>query len=85
MADAKTTLERMKTTARRAVSWVRMRVPVGLRLPLGLLLIVMGIFGFLPILGFWMIPFGIAVAALDAKPLWQWITGRKTSDPDNAP
>lgn len=35
----------------------------------GLLLIFAGVFGFLPILGFWMIPLGIAVAALDIRPL----------------
>ena len=40
-------------------------VPVGLRAPIGVLLVVGGIFGFLPILGFWMIPLGIAVIGLD--------------------
>lgn len=49
---------------------VRRRVPPGLRLVLGLLLILGGVLGFLPILGFWMIPLGIAVAALDIE-LWR--------------
>jgi hypothetical protein len=53
----------------RALVSIRRRVPPGLRLVLGLLLIVGGILGFLPVLGFWMIPLGIAVAALDIKPL----------------
>jgi hypothetical protein len=53
---------------------IRRRVPPGLRLVLGLLLIVGGILGFLPILGFWMIPLGVAVAALDVIPLWRWLT-----------
>jgi len=53
---------------------IRRRVPPGLRLILGLLLIVGGILGFLPILGFWMIPLGVAVAALDVIPLWRWLT-----------
>jgi hypothetical protein len=52
---------------------IRRRVPPGLRLVLGLLLIVGGILGFLPILGFWMIPLGVAVAALDVIPLWRWL------------
>jgi hypothetical protein len=47
----------------------RKRVPPGLRLVLGILLICGGIVGFLPVLGFWMIPLGVMVAALDIKPL----------------
>ncbi len=50
---------------------VRRRVPPGLRLVLGLLLICGGILGFLPILGFWMIPLGFAVAMLDVMPLYR--------------
>lgn len=50
---------------------VRRNVPPGLRLVLGLVLIVAGIFGFLPILGFWMIPLGFFIAALDIRPLWR--------------
>ena len=32
---------------------------------LGLALIIGGVFGFLPVLGFWMIPLGVAVIFLD--------------------
>ena len=39
----------------------------GWRLPLGVVLILFGFLGFLPILGFWMIPLGIAVAAMDIR------------------
>ena len=53
------------------IEWTRRSVPRGLRLVLGLLLIGGGVLGFLPILGFWMIPLGIAVAALDVRPLSQ--------------
>ncbi len=53
----------------RALVAIRRRVPPGLRLVLGLFLIAGGILGFLPVLGFWMIPLGIAVAALDIRPL----------------
>ena len=48
---------------------IRRRVPPGLRLPLGLVLMVGGVFGMLPVLGFWMLPLGAAVVALDVRPL----------------
>jgi hypothetical protein len=46
-----------------------------LRLGLGIGLIVGGLFGFLPILGFWMLPLGIIVLAVDipaAQRLIHW-------------
>lgn len=55
---------------------IRRRVPAGLRLPLGLLLMVGGVFGMLPVLGFWMLPLGVAVAALDVRLLWEAVRGR---------
>ncbi len=51
---------------------IRQRVPPGARLLVGLVLMLGGVFGFLPIVGFWMIPLGIAVAALDVKPFCRW-------------
>lgn len=57
--------------SKRAIQWTERSVPLGLRLVLGLLLIGGGVFGFLPVLGFWMIPLGLAVAALDIRPLCQ--------------
>ncbi len=36
-----------------------------LRIAAGILLIVLGLFGFLPILGFWMIPLGVMVLSAD--------------------
>jgi hypothetical protein len=36
-----------------------------LRILSGVLLIILGIFGFLPILGFWMIPLGLVVLSAD--------------------
>lgn len=51
--------------------WVRARVRPGWRWPLGFLLVLLGFLGFLPILGFWMIPLGLAVAAMDIRPLWR--------------
>jgi hypothetical protein len=58
-----------KDTLRRGVKWSEENVPPGLRSILGILLIVGGVFGFLPILGFWMIPLGAALIALDIAPL----------------
>ena len=36
------------------------------RILIGLALILGGVFGFLPVLGFWMIPLGLAVIFIDA-------------------
>src|SRR5690625_5080872 len=36
-----------------------------LRIPLGVLLVLGGLLGFLPILGFWMVPLGLLLLALD--------------------
>lgn len=63
----------IRRRVKRGLVWIKANIPPGLRLVLGLLLIIGGIFGFLPVLGFWMIPFGIAVAALDIKPIWRAI------------
>lgn len=51
------------------LDWTERKLPPGLRLVVGLLLMVFGVFGFMPIFGFWMLPLGVAVAALDVKPL----------------
>lgn len=53
----------------RSLVRIRRRVPPGLRLPLGILLMAGGVLGFLPVLGFWMLPLGFAVAMLDLQPL----------------
>jgi hypothetical protein len=54
-----------------SASWVRV--------PLGLILIVGGVLGFLPILGFWMVPLGLVLLALDfallRRPTAQLIVG----------
>ena len=57
----------LRQRLRRCTARVKSRVPYGLRLPLGVLLMCGGVLGFLPILGFWMLPVGFAVAALDIK------------------
>ncbi|MGD9864518.1 MAG: hypothetical protein AB7S99_15035 [Pseudodonghicola sp.] len=55
-----------------ALLHIRRRVPRGLRFVLGLMLIVGGIFGFLPVLGFWMIPLGVMVASFDVRLALRW-------------
>jgi hypothetical protein len=40
-----------------------------LRLPMGVLLTFGGLLGFLPIVGFWMLPIGLALLAEDMRPL----------------
>ena len=49
--------------------WVRQPHMHLVRVPLALLLIVGGVFSFLPILGLWMLPLGLAVLAVDVPPL----------------
>jgi len=39
-----------------------------LRKTIGILLVIGGLFGFLPVLGYWMIPIGLALLAVD----WPW-------------
>lgn len=64
--DRKTSLLRR---LRRAFAWGRLKLPFGVRTVFGLALLAGGIFGFLPILGFWMIPLGLVLIALDVPPL----------------
>jgi hypothetical protein len=53
----------------RVIRWTQRRIPPGFRTALGLLLMVGGLLGFLPVLGFWMLPVGIAVVVTDVPPL----------------
>lgn len=68
---------RIRRAAHNGRIWVKKRIPPGLRLVVGLLLIAAGLFGFLPVLGFWMVPLGIAVAALDVIPVWRWLRRKR--------
>lgn len=61
----------LRRRVRQAVDWIGRNVPPGFRFVLGLLLVAGGVLGFLPILGFWMIPLGFAVAAMDVRGLWR--------------
>lgn len=66
---------RLRRGLARSRAWARAHIPPGLRLVVGLVLMVGGVFGFLPVLGFWMIPLGVAVAMLDILPIWRWFKG----------
>jgi hypothetical protein len=55
--------------AYRLVRWAQRRLPPGIRTFCGILLMIGGVFGFLPILGFWMFPLGLALVIADFPPL----------------
>jgi hypothetical protein len=42
------------------------------RIPLGIVLVLFGALGFLPVLGFWMLPLGIVVLAVDVPFVRHW-------------
>ena len=54
--------------AYRCTLWSDHHLPRGVRAALGVVLAVFGVFGFLPVLGFWMVPLGAALVALDVPP-----------------
>ncbi|MBN9076787.1 MAG: hypothetical protein BGN87_15130 [Rhizobiales bacterium 65-79] len=43
-----------------------------LRIAIGVVLVVLGFFGFLPILGFWMIPLGLLVLSYEFATVRRW-------------
>ena len=57
-----------KAFSYRVLAWAKTKLPPGIRSLVGLLFMVGGVFGFLPILGFWMFPLGLALIALDLPP-----------------
>ena len=73
-----------KDALRRGVTWGDENVPRGIRSVLGIVLIVGGVFGFLPILGFWMLPLGAALIALDIPPLRHRLVAWLGGDKDKA-
>ena len=52
----------------------RIRLPESrmLRMGLGILLVIGGILGFLPVLGFWMIPLGLLILSHDIPTVRRW-------------
>lgn len=62
-------LERRSPRFGRALSVLTAPRRAWLRLPAALGLIVGGVAGFLPVLGFWMLPLGLILLAIDIPPL----------------
>jgi hypothetical protein len=67
-------IDRLPPRLNAAVRFLRRPSGVWLRIPAGLLLIVGSVFSFLPILGIWMLPFGLALLAEDIPMLKSWRT-----------
>ena len=51
------------------LDWVRQPRLLIVRIPLSIILILGGIFSFLPVLGIWMLPLGLLMLAVDIPPL----------------
>lgn len=62
-------IERQVPASARFLQWIRRPGLHLVRIPLGILLILGGIFSFLPVLGLWMLPLGLLVLAVDVPPL----------------
>ena len=58
-------IERRVPAASRLLQWLRQPSSRLVRIPLGFLLVLGGIFSFLPVLGIWMLPLGLLLLALD--------------------
>lgn len=53
----------------RSLLWGDRRIPRGARSAVGVGVAMLGLLGFLPVIGFWMLPLGLALIALDVPPL----------------
>lgn len=77
---------KLVTVMRRWITWSDRRLPPGVRSVLGVFFIAGGLVGFLPILGFWMIPVGAALIALDVPPwrrrLKSWVARQRQAARD---
>ena len=69
MKKARNWRYRLVIVTYRFVRWSQRRLPPGVRSLLGLVFGVCGFLGFLPILGFWMLPLGAALVVADFPPL----------------
>lgn len=74
-----------------ALLWCDRRMPRGTRALLGIPLVLVSPFGFLPVLGFWMLPVGLGLIALEVPPwrrrLLHWLACQQppTAPSDCAP
>lgn len=74
---------RQRPRFRRLLAKVNRRVPPGLRLLLGVVLMAGGVLGFLPVLGFWMLPLGAGIAWLDLRAIRKARRPAATNDDDD--
>lgn len=58
-------LQKQIPMSARILAWLRRPSARLIRIPVGILLILGGIFSFLPVLGIWMLPLGLLLLALD--------------------
>jgi len=57
----------IRTHIRHYSAYARRHIPAGLRSLAGLALVALGLVGFLPIVGFWMIPLGLVLIWFDVS------------------
>jgi hypothetical protein len=62
-------IDRLPTSLRVTVRWLRLPTSRWVRIPAGLLLVTGGVFSILPFLGIWMLPLGVVLLADDVPPL----------------
>ena len=81
---------RVPTSVSKFIWWLRLPSSFAVRLVIAILLVLGGIFSFLPVLGVWMLPLGFLLIAQDVpflqKPLvsafawveikYEWLTGK---------
>jgi hypothetical protein len=60
---------RLVIFAYRSLRFAERRLPPGIRSLIGVLLMACGLVGFLPVVGFWMFPLGVAFLIADFPPL----------------
>jgi len=60
--------KRTVAVVNRIAIWSDRHLPRGVRAGLGVLAMAGGVVGFLPVLGFWMLPLGVVLIALDIPP-----------------
>jgi hypothetical protein len=60
---------RLPDSLAKVVAWIHRPAPKAVRVPLGAALVAGGVVGFLPIVGYWMLPVGLVILARDVPPL----------------
>jgi|TARA_B100000767_G_scaffold206636_1_gene193581 hypothetical protein len=69
MSEKKTALKaRIAGICYQALNFGQEKLPPGVRSVVGFLCMICGVLGFLPVLGFWMLPLGMALIGLDIPP-----------------